>query len=88
MCGEDSSKDWLRFFEGEDGAGEEGLEKGAVGVVVVITACVRHCVGVSCSWILEQTMNSRRTRYATRRSRGRAISRDFACRDPFKAQWL
>lgn len=43
MCGEDGSKDWLRFFEGEDGAGEKGLEKGAVGVVVMIAACVRHC---------------------------------------------
>lgn len=34
--GEDGGEDGLDFVEGEDGAGEEGLQEGAVAVVVCV----------------------------------------------------
>ena len=36
MDGEDGGEDGFDFVEGEDGAGEEGLQEGAVAVVVCI----------------------------------------------------
>ncbi len=35
MCGKDGSKDRFRLFEGQGGARQKGLEKGAISVVIL-----------------------------------------------------